>query len=52
VIEATQIGGRQSDRLMAEKLSPGNFGVLQQYLPQADIARFIRLLNPSSATSR
>jgi hypothetical protein len=31
VIEATQIGGRLSDRLMAEKLSPGNFGLLQQY---------------------
>jgi hypothetical protein len=30
-IEATQIGGRQSDRLMAEKSSPSNFGVLQQY---------------------
>jgi len=33
VIEATQIGGRRSDRLMAGKLSPGNFGLLQQYLP-------------------
>jgi hypothetical protein len=31
VIEATQIGGRRSDRLMAGKLSPGNFGLLQQY---------------------
>ncbi|SRR6266704_2529580 len=37
VIEATQIGGRRSDRLMAGKLSPGNFGLLQQYLPGADI---------------
>jgi hypothetical protein len=37
VIEATQIGGRRSDRLMAGKLSPGNFGLLQQYLPEADI---------------
>ena len=27
--EATQIGGRPSDRLMAGKLSPGNFGLLQ-----------------------
>ena len=34
VIEATQIGGRRSDRLTAGKLSPGNFGLLQQYLPQ------------------
>ena len=31
VIEATQIGGRRSDRLMAGKLSPRNFGLLQQY---------------------
>jgi hypothetical protein len=36
VIETTQIGGRRSDRLMAGKLSPGNFGLLQQYLPKAD----------------
>src|SRR6266849_374419 len=36
VIEATQIGGRRSDRLMAGKLSPGNFGLLQQYLPIPD----------------
>jgi hypothetical protein len=35
-IEITQIGGRQSDRVMAGKLSPGNFGLLQQYL--ADIS--------------
>jgi hypothetical protein len=37
VIEATQIGGCCSDRLMAGKLSPGNFGLLQQYLPTADL---------------
>ena len=37
VIESTKIGGRRSDRLMAGKLSPSNFGLLQQYLPQADI---------------
>jgi hypothetical protein len=36
VIETTQIGGRRSDRLTAGKLSPGNFGLLQQYLPGAD----------------
>jgi hypothetical protein len=30
VIEATRIGARWSDRLMAGKLSPGNFGLLQQ----------------------
>jgi hypothetical protein len=33
VIEATQIGGRWSDCLMARKLSSSNFGLLQQYLP-------------------
>src|SRR6266540_3676593 len=33
VIETTQIGGRRSDRLMAGKLSPGDFGLLQQYPP-------------------
>jgi hypothetical protein len=31
--EATKIAGRRSDRFMAGKLSPGNFGLLQQYLP-------------------
>src|SRR6516164_737070 len=35
VIETTQIGGRRSDRLMAGKLSPGNFGLLQQYRHEA-----------------
>src|SRR6266516_3117576 len=38
VIEATQIGGRRSDRLMAGKLSPGNFGLLQQFLPEAAVS--------------
>jgi hypothetical protein len=32
-IKATRIGGRRSDRLMAGKSLPGNFGLLQQYLP-------------------
>jgi hypothetical protein len=32
-IEATQIGGCRSDCPMAGKVSPGNFGLLQQYLP-------------------
>jgi hypothetical protein len=36
MIETTQIGGRRPDRLMTGKLSPGNFGLLQQYLPKAD----------------
>src|SRR5262249_44213772 len=30
--EATKIAGRRSDRPMAGKLSPRNFGLLQQYL--------------------
>jgi hypothetical protein len=36
VIETVKIGGRGSDRLMARKLSPSNFGLLQQYLPGTD----------------
>jgi hypothetical protein len=32
-IEATQIEGRRLDGLVAGKLSLGNFGLLQQYLP-------------------
>src|SRR6266481_4550356 len=39
VIETTQIGGCRSDRLMAGKLSPGNFGLLQQYRHKADLLR-------------
>jgi hypothetical protein len=39
VIETTQIGGRRSDRLTAGKLSPGNFGLLQQYRHKADISK-------------
>jgi hypothetical protein len=35
-IEATPICGQRSDRITAEKLSPGHFGLLQQYLPGAD----------------
>jgi len=31
--EAAEIGGRWSDRLLAGKLSSGDFGLLQQYLP-------------------
>ena len=37
VIEATRIDGRWSDRFMAGKSSPGNFGLLQQNLPRADL---------------
>src|SRR6266478_1703569 len=43
VIESTQIGGRRSDRLMAGKLSPSNFGLLQQNLPIADICSAAKL---------
>ena len=35
VIEAAQIGVRRPDRLTTGKSSPGNFGLLQQYLPLA-----------------
>jgi hypothetical protein len=38
VIETTQIGGRRSDRLMAGKLSPGDFGLLQQYRHLTDMS--------------
>src|SRR5262245_56965780 len=37
VIEAPSIGGRRSDFFTAGKLAPGNFGLLQQYLPSTDI---------------
>src|SRR5262245_41996996 len=36
--EAIKIAARRSDRLMAGKLSPLNFGLLQQYLPGADVS--------------
>jgi hypothetical protein len=32
-IEVIEIGDRWSDGLIAGKLSPGNFGLLQQYRP-------------------
>jgi hypothetical protein len=50
VIETTQIGGRRSDRLTAGKLSPGNFGLLQQYRHKADLQRRL-LFCPLSARS-
>src|SRR5215831_16383304 len=34
--EAAEIGGRWSDRLLAVKLSSGDFGLLQQYRSKAD----------------
>ena len=45
VIEATSIGGRWLDFFTAGKLAPGNFGLLQQYLPLADFMH--RNKNPS-----
>src|SRR5215510_9228101 len=38
VIEATQIGGRRTDCLMARKLSSSNFGLLQQYRHETDMS--------------
>jgi hypothetical protein len=38
VIEATSIGGRQSDFFTAGKLAPGNLGLLQQYRHLASFA--------------
>jgi hypothetical protein len=38
VIEAIEIGDLRSDRPIAEKLSPENFGLLQQNLPQAAVS--------------
>jgi hypothetical protein len=35
-IEATQINGYRSDPVFAEKIARGDFGLLQQYLPEAD----------------
>jgi len=37
VIEATESGDRQLIRVTAEKLSPDNFRLLQQYLLEAGI---------------
>ena len=37
VIEATSTGGSRSDFFSLEKLAPGNLGLLQQYLPKADL---------------
>src|SRR5580704_2526467 len=37
VIEATSTGGRRSGFFTAEKLGPGNLGLLQQNRPETDI---------------
>jgi hypothetical protein len=36
VIEATSTGGRRSGFFTAEKLAPGNLGLLQQYRHMAE----------------
>src|SRR5262245_43294074 len=51
VIEATSIGGRRPDFFTAGKLTPGNFGLLQQYLPIGDI-RSKRPRGPREAVGR
>src|SRR5262249_18265519 len=38
--EATKIGARGLDRLMAGKLSPLNFGLLQQYRHERDVPTY------------
>src|SRR5262245_59188642 len=50
--EAIKIAARRSDRLMAGKLSPLNFGLLQQNLPIADLSRCSKgLLYPISLSA-
>src|SRR6516165_4417773 len=43
VIEGTSISGRRSDFFAAEKLTPSYLGLLQQYLPIADLSRCSKL---------
>jgi hypothetical protein len=47
VIEATSIRGRRSDFFTAEKLAPGNLGLLQQHRPVAEVgwASFVVMHN-------
>jgi hypothetical protein len=52
VIGATSIGGRRSDFFTARKLAPGNLGLLQQNLPQADIDWVLTELGRSSLMLR
>ena len=44
VIEGTSISGRRSDFFAAEKLTPSYLGLLQQYLPGADVSRCSNVL--------
>src|SRR5215471_14166060 len=52
VFEGTRIGGRQSDRLSAGKLSSGNFGLLQQYRHKAAEALAIQCRELAEADVR
>src|SRR6185503_17766175 len=52
VIEATESGDRQLIRVTAEKLSPDNFRLLQQYPPGSDIctaAKSMLIRSPRSS---
>jgi hypothetical protein len=52
--EATKIGGRWLDFFTAGKLALGNLGLLQQYLPAADISHSdsIRFIGAREAKSQ
>src|SRR5262245_29635466 len=52
VIEAPSIGGRRSDFFTAGKLAPGNFGLLQQYLPGPDSRAARKKMMPPSACAQ
>jgi hypothetical protein len=51
VIEATSTGGRRSDFFTAEKLAPGNLGLLQQNLPQPDIYPLVKTARVGGCTA-
>jgi hypothetical protein len=44
------IDGRGSDCLTAGKLAPGNLGLLQQYLPEAEVSSVMPLPGTMHAT--
>src|SRR5262245_10131996 len=50
--EAIKIAARRSDRRMAGKLSPLNFGLLQQYLPLADVSRCSKIPYSNTSSAR
>jgi hypothetical protein len=50
VIEATSIGGRRSDFFTARKLTPGNFGLLQQYRHKREV--LMRTYNVGSLSAK